>query len=367
MSSIYIWQRDDWPSFTWDIEKLLPHLYDTVRKESLFLGRISSLSNEVKESSFSNALTDEIISSSAIENITLKRDSVRSSLLAQLGFDNQGKTNSDHYTEGAVSIALDAANNNDMMLTKERLFGWHSMLFPNGLSGGKRIIVGNWRKGDMYVVSGNLGKEIIHYEAPPAERIDKEIDTFLSFINENNDVNPLIKAAVAHLWFVTIHPFGDGNGRIARTISEMLLARADGMRQRYYSLSAEIMNNRKAYYDVLEYSQKSTLNVTKFIEYFLKTLQEAIARADEKVSHTLSKTAFWDSLRLIPLNEREVKLINKLYDGFEGKLTTEKWAKLAKCSHSTALRDIKDLIEKGILVEDGCKSKNAGYLLKQIP
>ena len=227
-----------------------------------------------------------------------------------------------------------------------------------------RITTGSWRKGEMYVVSGRMGKEVIHYEAPPAEIIENEMDVFLKFINENTDVNPLIKAAVAHFWFVTIHPFSDGNGRIARTIAEMLLARADDMDHRYYSFSAEIMNNRKEYYDVLEYCQKSTLDITRFIEYFLMVLQNAVKNSEKKLESTLEKTKFWDSVRLLPLNERQIKLINKLYDGFEGKLTTEKWAKIAKCSHSTALRDIKDLMEKGVIIEDGGKSKNTGYSLK---
>ena len=208
---------------------------------------------------------------------------------------------------------------------------------------------------------------MIHYEAPPAEQIDEDIDTFLHFINEEHGINPIIKAAVAHFWFVSIHPFADGNGRIARTISEMLLAKADGTEHRYYSVSAEIMNTRKEYYEVLEYCQKSTLDITRFIEYFLRSLNNAISKANSNIEKSIAKTRFWDSLRLIPLNEREIKLINKLYEGFEGKLTTEKWAKIAKCSHSTALRDIKDLISKGILTEDEGRSRNTGYKLSYIP
>lgn len=364
MNNLYIWQNKDWPNLKWDTEKLLPLIYETTMEKSLFLGMLSTLNNDLKETSFLDTVEDEIISSSSIENIMLKRDSVRSSLLSRLGFDNAGLQNTDRYTEGAVNIVLDAILNHDRPLTKERLFGWHSQLFPSEMSGGMRITTGSWRKGEMYVVSGRMGKEVIHYEAPPAEIIENEMDVFLKFINENTDVNPLIKAAVAHFWFVTIHPFSDGNGRIARTIAEMLLARADDMDYRYYSFSAEIMNNRKEYYDVLEYCQKSTLDITRFIEYFLMVLQNAVKNSEKKLESTLEKTKFWDSVRLLPLNERQIKLINKLYDGFEGKLTTEKWAKIAKCSHSTALRDIKDLMEKGVIIEDGGKSKNTGYSLK---
>ena len=359
----YIWQRKDWPHFTWNMEKLLPLIYDTTRKIAFFLGKVSSLDNSLQQHTFAEALEDEIISSSSIENIILDRDSVRSSLLARLGVEDAGLKHSDRSAEGAINIVLDAVTNCDSPLTKERLFGWHVELFPSGMSEGRRIITGNWRQGSMYVISGEMGKEVIHYEAPPADRIDEEIDKFLQFINEDDDVNPLIKAAVAHVWFVTIHPFADGNGRTARTITEMLLARADGTSHRYYSLSSEIMNSRKEYYAVLEYTQKNTMDITRFIEYFLKAIQNAVGTSERKLQSTLEKTKFWDSIRTYPLNERQMKMINMLEDGFEGKLTTKKWEKINKCSHSTALRDIKDLIDKGILIEDGGNSKNTGYML----
>ena len=216
----------------------------------------------------------------------------------------------------------------------------------------------------MFVISGNTGKEIIHFEAPPAEMVDGEIDSFLKFVNEN-DVNPIIKAAVSHLWFVTIHPFADGNGRIARTITEMLLARADNLPHRYYSFSSAIMKNRKAYYDALEYAEKSTMDVTSFIAYFIETMRVAVADAEMRIAKTIEKTRFWDRIRSISMNERQVKMVNKLVDGFEGRLTAEKWGKITKCSHATALRDINDLIQKGVLEEDGGKSRNAGYILKK--
>ena len=256
---IYIWQRKDWPDFHWDIDKLLPLLYETTQKRSFFLGQISSLDDTIQKNAYADVLENEIISSNSIENILLDRDSVRSSLLSRLGVENAGMKYSDRYTAGAVNIVFDAVTNYSVPLTKERLYGWHSELFPSGMSEGRRIITGNRRQGPIYVVSGSMGKEIIHYEAPPADRIDAEIDSFLKFVNEDESVNILIKAAVAHVWFVSIHPFADGNGRIARTITEMLLAKADGLPHRYYSLSLEIMKNRKEY---LEQSWSSNYEQT---------------------------------------------------------------------------------------------------------
>ena len=360
---LYSWQRPAWPRFTWNEEKIQKLLCNAVEKKAYFLGKISMIAPEMKVEISTGALEDEIISSNSIENITLKRESVRSSILSRLGFENENALKADHYTEGAVSITVDAVENHDMMLTKERLFGWHTELFPSGFSDGRRILTGCWRQGEMYVVSGRTGKEVIHYEAPPADRIDREMDVFLKFVNED-ELNPVLKAAVAHFWFVTIHPFADGNGRIARTITEMLLARADNSERRYYSLSAGIRKNRKEYYDVLEYCQKSSLDITKFMEYFLTTLEESIDDAEEEIAKVIRKTQFWDSLRMISLNEREIGMINRLFDGFQGKLTTEKWAKITKCSHSTALRDIKDLLDKEVLEEDGGNGRNTGYRLK---
>ena len=250
--NLYIWQKQGWPAFRWDAERLQPLLYEAIRNEAYFLGRISALDSNLDTTAFLDAIENEVISSSSIENIMLDRDSVRSSILSRLGYENEGLRKSDRHTDGAVSIVIDAVMNNTLPLTKERLFAWHTELFPSGISDGRRILTGRWRQGEMYVVSGRTGKEVIHYEAPPAKQIDEDIDTFLHFINEEDDINPIIKAAVAHFWFVSIHPFADGNGRIGRTISEMLLAKADGTEHRYYSVSAEIMNTRKEYYEIFE-------------------------------------------------------------------------------------------------------------------
>lgn len=363
-SRLYLWQNENWPEFRWDAEKLLSPIYEVSQEVSLLLGRISMFGEGIKTELLTSTLENEIISSNSVENILLKREAVRSSILAQLNMDTEGLSVNEHYSEGAVRILLDAVTNSAVPLTKERLWGWHSDLFPSGISDGRRILTGQWRQGPMFVISGNTGKEIIHFEAPPAEMVDGEIDSFLKFVNEN-DVNPIIKAAVSHLWFVTIHPFADGNGRIARTITEMLLARADNSPRRYYSFSSAIMKNRKAYYDALEYAEKSTMDVTSFIAYFIETMRVAVADAEMRIAKTIEKTRFWDRIRSISMNERQVKMVNKLVDGFEGRLTAEKWGKITKCSHATALRDINDLIQKGVLEEDGGKSRNAGYILKK--
>ena len=364
MTGLYIWQKPEWPSFRWDGSRIAPLLLEAYRKKEFFLGRISMLDARAGIAASTSALEDEIISSSSIEGMVLDRDSVRSSIMERLGLSTEGLCNSDRSTEGAVSILIDAVENRNQALTRERLFGWHSELFPMGFSDGRRILAGRWRQGEMFVVSGHPGKEIIHYEAPPVDRVDPEMDIFLDYVNGHDGTDPLIKAAVAHFWFVSIHPFADGNGRIARTVSEMLLARAENSSHRHYSISSSIMRHRDEYYSTLEDCQKGTLDISAFIEYFLRMLLDAIKAAGDEIDEAMRKKGFWDSVKMLPLNERQVRLINRLFDGFEGKLTAEKWARIAKCSHSTALRDINDLIGKGILEEDGGNTRNAGYRLK---
>lgn len=366
-TAIYLWQRNDWPNFTWDIERLLPNIYTTANEVSYFLGKISMLGTDMRQKVFVDSMSEEIYSSNAIEDILLNRDSIWSSVKTRLGLpeeDDHYDYHYDSYTDGVVQVAVDAVKNCNSPLTKQRLFQWHSLLFPTGISAGKAITTANWRRGPMYVMSGGPGKEIIHFEAPAASEVDSEMERFLSFINDDYGFNPMVKAAVAHLWFVTIHPFDDGNGRTARAITEMLLARADNTAHRFYSISSEMLTSRKAYYDALNFAQKSTMDVTSFIEYFLETMRSAVRTSNGKLEKSLDKSRFWDSIRFMPLNERQSKMINKLLDDFKGKLTTEKWAKITKCSHATALRDINDLITKGILVDDGGKTRSAGYQLK---
>ena len=357
----YIWQKKSWPNFTYELEIIAPHLYQTTKDIAFFLGKISTLNHNAKNEFYTSSLENEVIPSNAIEGLVFDRESVRSSLMSHLGFEDSSISNRD--TDGAVAVTLDAIRKYNKPLTKERLFRYHSMLFPSMTSGGRKILTGTFRKGSMYVLSGRMGNEVVHFEAPPADKVEKEMDKFFDFINKETDMNPLIKAAIAHLYFVTIHPFADGNGRLARAITEMLLARADGSDNRYYSLSSAILSSRNEYYEALEKAEKGTLDVTDFIIYFLKTLRQAIKRSEDELTRTLAKTRFWDSIRSCSLNERQLKIINMLQDGFKGKLTTKKCEKINKCSHSTALRDIKDLIEKGILVEDGFHSKNTSYYL----
>jgi len=275
------------------------------------------------------------------------------------------RSHPDHYTDGVVQVLIDAVRNHNNPLTEERIFGWHAALFPTGRSGIIPITVGGFRTAaePMQVVSGAMGKEQVHYEAPPSEMVENEMKKFLEWLNVANSLDPLLKAGVAHLWFVNIHPFDDGNGRLARTITDMLLARADGYHQRFYSMSAAIQKNKKGYYDTLEYTGKHGLDITPWLIWFLQTLQEAIESALAKTDRIVQKTLFWQEHRDIVLNERQIKIINRLWDGFEGKLSTGKWAKMNHISQATALRDIQDLVEKGILHKTDEAGRNTNYEL----
>ncbi len=362
---LYIWQRKDWPHFTWDKERISSLVTETVKEVYLFLGKVSVTNESLLQPLALDILENEIVSSFSIEEVYLNRSSVRYFLLNRLGIEAEKTYHSDRAAEGAVSILLDAVEDCLSPVTKERLFGWHAQLFPSGLSEGRKIITGNWRNSPVYVVSGRLGKEVVHFEAPPAQRVDEEIDRLLAFVNEDDSVDPFVKAAIAHLWFVTIHPFADGNGRIARTLTELLLARADNQRGRYYSISREILKNRKEYYDVLEYAEKSTMNITRYLEFFLKTVSASVRTSEELLKLVLKKSRLWDSARNLVLNERQVKMINLLLSDFKGNLTAEKWGKITKCSTRTAERDIRDLVNKGILQAEEVHSKKPAYIFAE--
>ncbi len=311
-----------------------------------------------------SAMTEELISSSEIEGVLLNPNSVRSSIARRLGIENDGLLVEDHYVEGLVDVMLDAVRNCRKPLTDERLFDWHAALFPFGRSGMHRITVADWRKGEepMQVVSGAFGHETVHYEAPPSDVVPAEMERLIEWCNTAGQ-SPFIMAAVAHLWFVTIHPFDDGNGRISRTLADMLLARLDEDSARYYSMSAEINRNKKAYYEVLERTQKGNLDITEWMLWFFGCLENAIVRASGIIERTLQKAAYWDLFRDVEINERQRKVVNRLWDGFEGKLTSSKWAKMCGCSQDTALRDINDLIAKGMLRNSGEGGRSANYLL----
>ncbi|MDE5610678.1 MAG: Fic family protein [Odoribacter sp.] len=362
--TVYIWQRPDWPNFQWDSDKLLVPLTRLSHLHGQLTGQMSMLGFDDKSATHLKALTDELLNSSEIEGITLHADSVRSSIARKLGIDTDGHLVENHYVEGLVDVMLDATAHSDKPLTDERLLGWHCALFPTGRSGMYKITIGDWRKGDepMQVVSGAIGHEKVHYEAPPSSVVPEEMIRFIQWCNDSLQL-PFIKAAIVHLWFVTIHPFDDGNGRLGRTLTDMFLAKMDDNNTRFYSMSAEINRNKKSYYDILERTQKGSMDITEWLLWFLDCLEKAILRTNDTVKHTLQKATYWERFHDIPVNERQRKIINRLWDGFDGKLTSSKWAKICNCSSDTALRDINDLISKGMLRDSGEGGRSTNYIL----
>ena len=362
MNAIYIWQQTDWPKFTWD-DTLLSYKLGRVRGlQGKLVGKMSALGFDLKNSAMLDTLTADITKSSEIEGEILNDDQVRSSVALHLGIKTEGLPEADRYVDGVVQLMMDATQNYMNPLTEERLFNWHAALFPTGRSGIYRITVADWRQGvePMQVISGAMGKERVHYQAPDSDNIPFQMKLFLDWANDDQKIDPVLRSAIAHLWFVTIHPFDDGNGRIARTIMDLFLARADEMPHRFYSMSAEIRKQRKGYYEILERTQKGGLDITDWLEWFLDCLEAALINTEKSISTVLQKAAFWDKYRLVPMNERQIKMVNLLWDGFDGKLTSSKWGKITKCSADTALRDIQDLITKGVLrkTDEGGRSTN---------
>lgn len=363
---MYLWQKPQWPAFTWDESAITKLLATVCREQGRLLGKMEALGFELRSEAHLRTLTEDVIKSTEIEGEILARDQVRSSIARRLGMDVSGLVPVDRNVEGVVEMMLDATGNYANTLSEERMFAWHASLFPTGRSGMSKIQVGKWRNdssGPMQVVSGPIGKETVHYEAPPADRVPDEMKKFLNWFRKPGDTDPLLTAGLAHLWFVTIHPFDDGNGRIARTIADMALARSEKTDQRFYSMSAQIRRDRKAYYDVLEETQKGELDVTLWLDWFLNCLLRAIEASQETLSAVLNKAHFWERYAKDPLNERQIKILNRLLDGFEGKLTTSKWAKIAKCSQDTAYRDILDLVERGALQKDPGGGRSTSYSL----
>jgi Fic family protein len=362
----YIYMSKEWPRFTWNADHVVPHLSATRYGQGLLLGKMKDLGYQLKSEATLAALTEETVKSSAIEGEELNAESVRSSLARRMGLEAAGTRPADRHVEGVVEMMLDATQDYEAPLTEERIFGWHAALFPTGRSGMRKITTGAWRKGPMEVVSGLEGKHKIHFEGPATERVEPEMKKFLSWFEDSGTaVEPLIKAGLAHLYFVTIHPLEDGNGRITRAITEMSLARLENSAQRFYSMSSQIREERKSYYEILESTQRGDLDVTEWLVWFLDCLGRAIAKAKNLTAGVLAKDAFWRHLKQesIEVSQRQRKIINLLLDGFEGKLTTEKWGKLAKTSHDTALRDIQDLIEKGILKQEKAGGRSTAYVL----
>jgi Fic family protein len=365
--SKYIHLLKEWPAFKWEDERILLPLSAMRHKQGRLLGKLEGLGFRLREEATLETLTQDVIKSSEIEGEKLPADEVRSSIARRLGIEIAGEVAVSRNVEGIVEMMLDATQKYKEALTDDRLFGWHATLFSTGRSGMHKIKVGTWRddaNGPMQVVSGAMGKERVHYEALEAARLDVEMNTFLRWFNQTTPLDPVLKAAIAHLWFVTLHPFDDGNGRIARAIADMQLARADGSRQRFYSMSAQIQRERNVYYEVLEKTQKGNLDITTWLLWFFDCLDRAIALSEENLSGVIHKAKFWESHQTAALNARQRKMLNTLMDGFEGKLTSSKWAKIAKCSPDTALRDIQDLIEKEILEKEEGGGRSTSYRIK---
>lgn len=329
-----------------------------------------SLGFNLRSEAILQTLTLDVLKSNEIEGQVLNPEQVRSSVARRLGVDIAGMVRSDRNVEGVVDMMMDATQNFDKKLTKTRLFAWHSALFPTGYSGVMKITVGKWRngkKGPMQVVSGPIGKERVHYEAPGAELLETQMKTFIDWFNKEDHADPVLKAAIAHFWFVTIHPFEDGNGRMARAIADMQLARAEGNSQRFYSMSAQIQRERNAYYDILETTQKGSLDISPWIEWFLKCLDRSLESSEQTLSDVMLKSRFWDTYSSTRFNSRQQVMLNKLLDGFEGKLVSSKWAKITKCSPDTALRDIQELMDMGILLKDTAGGRSTSYSLSPLP
>lgn len=362
----YIWQSDVWPKWRYDLSAIADQLTAVSHAQGLLMGRLADVGMAVRDQASIATLTDEVVKTSEIEGEVLNADSVRSSVARHLGLDIGAVAPVDRHVDGVVDMVLDATLNSDKPLSAERLFGWHAALFPTGYFGLNKIITGQWRDdadGPMQVVSGPVGRRKVHFEAPPAHALPKETADFITWANAATGEPALVKAGLAHLWFVTVHPFDDGNGRMARAVGDLFLARADSSPQRFYSLSAQIQRERKDYYDILERTQKGTMDVTQWLAWFLGTLNRAVESAHSTLEKVLVKALFWQRLAGVALNERQLKLLNRMLDGFEGKLTSSKWAAIAKCSPDTALRDITQLLALGVLQKSNGAGRSAGYLL----
>ncbi len=365
---MYIHELQDWPRFDWNRERLAEPLAAVRHRQGRLIGHMEALGFNLRQEAVLQTLTEDVLKSSEIEGEKLDAEQVRSSIARRLGMDIGALKPADRNVEGVVEMMLDATRHYDQALTSERLFSWHASLFPTGRSGMTKIRAGAWRDdstGPMEVVSGPMGKERVHFQAPPAKRLDGDMRSFLEWFNANADIDPVLKAGLAHLWFVTIHPFDDGNGRIARAIADMVLARSENSPQRFYSMSAQIRQERTAYYDILEETQKGTLDLTPWMEWFLGCLGRAIDGAQTTLGTVLAKARFWEAIAGITINERQRLVINRLLNGFEGKLTTSKYVKLAKCSPDTALRDILPLVEHGILVRNPAGGRSTSYSLNE--
>ena len=362
----YIYENQNWTAFTWQ-DKAIYAIFGEVRlMQGKIIGQMNALGFSAKEEATLSALTLDVVKSSEIEGELLNYDQVRSSIARRLGINTAGLVPSNRHIEGIVEMMLDATQRYTSPLTEKRLFGWHAALFPTGHSGPYAIEAGKYRTGEMQVVSGAMGKEKIHYEAVSPELVKQEMDKFLDWFNNDHTLDPVLKAAIAHFWFIIIHPFDDGNGRIGRAITDMLLARAENSGERFYSMSGQILIERKQYYKILQKVQHSTGDITEWLDWFLHCLKHAMLATESATQKIMYKTEFWRLHEHTLINERQRLMLNKILDGFDGKLQTSKWAKITKTSTDTALRDIKDLIEKGILQQTNESGRNANYELTRL-
>jgi Fic family protein len=363
----YIHQLKHWPAFHWDQEKLTPLLAAVRHRQGRLLGRMESLGFNLQAEASLQTLTLDVLKSSEIEGELLNPDQVRSSIARRLGMDIAGLIPSDRNVEGVVEMMLDATQQYKKALSDERLFGWHAALFPTGRSGMHKIVVGAWRDNvhndPMQVVSGAMGREKVHFQAPDADHLNDEMNAFIKCFNKESTIDSVVKAAIAHFWFVTIHPFDDGNGRIARAIADMQMARSDGNNQRFYSMSAQIRKERNAYYEILEKTQRGSLDITDWLEWFLACFDRSLLATDQTLAAVMQKAKFWEKYASVSFNDRQKLLLNKLLEGFDGKLTSSKWAKIASCSSDTAVRDINDLLTRNILAKEAAGGRSTSYIL----
>lgn len=366
----FIYQQENWPNFTWKNDEIVSLLGEARNLQGRLLGKMESLGFNLRNEALLDTLTLDVLKSSEIEGEFLNAHQVRLSIARRLGMEIAGSVEFDRNIEGVVEMMLDATQNYLKPLTTDRLFDWHAALFPTGRSGMYKITVADWRKdamGPMQVVSGAMGKEKVHFQAPASSLLEKEMGLFLDWFGNNDKLDLVLKAAIAHLWFVTIHPFEDGNGRITRALTDMLFAQSDKSNLRFYSMSAQIRIERKEYYEILEKTQKGNLDITEWIKWFLNCLMNALKSTDSLLSRVLFKAHFWTKNSNTLINERQQKLLNKLLDGFDGKLTSSKWAKIARCSKDTAIRDINDLIDKKMLQKESAGGRSTNYQLSRLP
>lgn len=361
--AVYIHERHSWTDFQWEDQKILNLLSEVRHLQGKLIGKVELLGFELQDEANLETLIQDVVKSSEIEGEILNPEQVRSSIATRLGLDNSGLIQSDRHIDGVVEMMLDATQNTDKTISIARLFGWHGALFPIGRSGLYKIDVAQWRSGDMQVVSGGMGKEVVHFEGPKAERLEEEMKRFIGWFNMDSSIDPVLKAAIVHLWFVTVHPFDDGNGRIARALTDMQLSKADGVNQRFYSMSAQIKQERKEYYTILEKTQKGDSDITNWVVWFLNCLKEAIIASNTIIDKVVGKHHFWMQNNVNISNERQRMMLNKLMDNFEGNLTSSKWAKMTKVSADTALRDITDLVNKGILIKADSGGRSTNYEL----